>query len=128
MLYQEPNFFVNLFSPLRKDGVTDNYEFLKRTMHANVNNIKNINSAFFVIMKGIFIPDLGDQRNVRMAKFTVECKKGFINYSLAESGNYFDCNIIEEDGSFFKVYIKDKGAKLDLAKVLAIIAETKKSE
>lgn len=128
VLYQEPNFFINLFPPLKKDGVTDNHEFLKRTMYANVNNIKNINSAFFVIMKGIFTPDLGDQRNVRMARFKVNGKRGFINYNLTESVNYFDCNIIEEDGSFFKAYIKDKGAKLDLAKVLAIIAKIKKRE
>ncbi|MDD5166691.1 MAG: hypothetical protein PHQ57_04820 [Candidatus Omnitrophica bacterium] len=123
VLYQEPNFFVELFPQLKKYGVTDNYEFIKRVMYAKVTNIANINDAFFVIMKGIFTPDLGQQRDVRMAKFMVGEKRGFINYNFSNSGSYFDCNVVEADGGFFKLYIKDKGAQLDLTKVLTIIAK-----
>jgi len=49
---------------------------------------------------------------------------------LAKADNYFDCNIINNAGDFFKIYIKDKGASLDLDKVVAIIstAESKQNE
>jgi len=128
VLYQEPNFFVQLFPQLKKYGVTDNYEFIKRLMYAKVTGIANINDAFFVIMKGIFTPDLGQQKNVKMAKFAVGEKKGFINYNFSKSGSYFDCNIVEADGGFFKLYIKDNDAKLDLTKVLTIITKIENTE
>lgn len=121
-LYEEPNFFVNLFPRLKKQGVEDDYEFIKRVMCANLRDIKNFTDAFFVIMKSIFIPDLGEQKNVKMAQFSVADKRGFINYNLGKADNYFDCNVINRQGGFFKIYIKDRGANLDLEKVLAIIS------
>ncbi|MFH1458128.1 MAG: hypothetical protein ABIG31_03040 [Candidatus Omnitrophota bacterium] len=119
MLHQPPGFFVGLYPQLSKAGVTSDYEFIKRTMHANLGKIKNVADAFFVIMKGIFTPGLGDQNNVKMVEFHSRGKKGFINYNLAHT--YFDCNVINEIGGFSKIYIKDKDASLDLNKVLAIL-------
>ncbi|MDD4900206.1 MAG: hypothetical protein PHT31_04285 [Candidatus Omnitrophica bacterium] len=120
-LYKEPDFFIGLFPQLRKIGVNDNYEFIKRVMYANVAKIQGISDAFFVIMKGIFIPDLGNQKNVKMIGFTCHNKKGFINYNLGEKENYFDCNVIGPKGDFYKVYIKDKAAALDLQNVITVI-------
>jgi len=122
LLYKERNFFIGLFPQLKAQGVSNNYEFLKRTMFANLNNIKGITDAFFVIMKGIFIPDLGDQKNVQMIGFACMDKKGFINYNLGEKENYFDCNVIDQEGNFYKIYIKDKAAVLNLSQVIAIIS------
>lgn len=119
LLHQPPGFFVGLYPPLKRQGVGSDYEFIRRIMYANLNRIKNFTDAFFVIMKGIFTPDLGDQKNVKMVEFEAAGKKGFINYNLANIA--FDCNVISEKGGFFKVYIKDEEASLDLAKVLAII-------
>jgi len=122
IIHQEPNFFVNLYPQLKKQGITDDYEFVRRVMYARPIDIKDLTSAFFTIMKGIFIPDLGDQRNVKMAQFSVLDKKGFINYNLSKEGHYFDCNIFNARQEYFKVYIKDKCANLDLDKVVTIIS------
>jgi hypothetical protein len=122
LLYEEPNFFVNLFPQLKKQGIKDDYEFIRRTMSAKLTDIKNITDAFFVIMKSIFTPDVGNQSNLKMAQFTMPGKKGFINYNISKTDNYFDCNVIDDEGDFFKIYIKDKGATLGLDKVLAIIS------
>ena len=125
LLCKEPKFFINLFPQIARHGINDDYEFIKHTMFANLNTIKDLTDAFFVIMKGVFIPDLGDQKNVKMAEFAIADKKGFINYNLGDLENYFDCNIISEQGKFFKMYIKDKGGSLDLNKVLTIISTAK---
>ena len=125
LLREEPNFFLNLFPQLNKQGIIDDYEFIKRTMYVKLKDVKSLTDAFFVIMKGIFTPDLGEQKNVEMAQFRIADKKGFINYTLSHSENYFDCNIIDAGNSFFKIYIKDKGATLDLNKVLTIISTVK---
>lgn len=122
LLYQAPNFFTNLFPQANKQGIVDDYEFIKRTMYAKTEQIKNLTDVFFVVMKGTFIPDLGNQKNVKMLEFKMLDRKGFINYNLTKTENYFDCNIISSNGSFFKIYIKDKGATLDLNKVFAIIS------
>jgi len=122
LLYQTPKFFINLFPQLKKQGIVNNYEFVNRTMHAQFTKIDNLIDAFFVIMKSVFTPDVGDQKNIKMVKFTTGDKKGFITYNLTPSENYFDCDVISSDDTFFKIYIKDKGAKLDLDKVLAIIS------
>lgn len=122
IIRQEPNFFVNLYPQLKKQGITDDYEFVKRVMYARPTDIKDLTSAFFTIMKGIFTPDLGEQKNVKMEQFTVLDKKGFINYNLTGPDHYFDCNIFNASQDYFKVYIKDKGANLDLDKVLTIIS------
>ncbi|MCX5701556.1 MAG: hypothetical protein NTW64_01040 [Candidatus Omnitrophica bacterium] len=122
LLFEEPNFFTTLFPQANKQGINDDYEFMRRTMYAKLKDIKNLADVFFVVMKCIFTPDLGDQKNVRMLHLQMPDRKGFINYNLAKTGNYFDCNIVNSNGNFFKVYIKDKGATLDLNKVFAIIS------
>lgn len=122
LLHEPPNFFINLFPQLKKQGIIDNYKFIRRVMYVKLKDTENLTDAFFVIMKGIFIPDLGKQENVRMVQFEVADKKGFINYNLGKPGNYFDCNVIDNEGDFFKIYIKDKGAVLDLDQVLSIIS------
>jgi len=126
LLYEEPGFFVNLFPILKKQGVNDDYEFFRRLMGAKISAIKTISDAFFIIMKGIFIPDLGEQNNAVMARFNMSDRRGFINYNLSKPDNYFDCNIFSANGDFFKIYIKDKGAKLDLEKVMTIISTVKR--
>jgi hypothetical protein len=126
LLYEEPNFFINLFPQLIKGGVKDNYEFIRRTMYARTKDIASVTDSFFVIMKGIFIPDLGDQKNIQMLRFSLPGKRGFINYNLSKTENYFDCNVIDDKDALFKIYIKDKGATLDLDKVLNIISTISK--
>lgn len=128
VLYKQPNFFVNLFPQLKKRGIDDDYEFIKRTMYAKIKDINNPTDAFFVIMKGIFIPDVGQQNALKMVKFNMPGKRGFINYNLTKTDNYFDCNIISNEGGFFKIYIKDKGATLNLDKALAIISTINKNK
>jgi len=122
LLYQKPNFFINLFPRLKKQGIESNYDFVTRTMNARLNDIDNITDAFFVIMKTIFTPNIGDQANIKMVKFESSDKKGFITYNLRPLENYFDCDVISSDDTFFKIYIKDKGARLNLDKALAIIS------
>lgn len=128
LLYKEPNFFITLFPQLTKSAVTNNYEFIKRTMYASVPKIKNLTDVFFVIMKSIFIPNLGNAKQVKMAQFRLEDKRGFINYNLGKQEHYFDCNVINDTGDFFKIYIKDKAAVLDLDMVLGIITTVNKAE
>lgn len=122
LLYRTPNFFINLFPQLTKDKIKNDYDFLSRTMAAKTNSINNITDAFFVIVKGIFTPNLGDMKNLVMIKFTSEGKRGFINYNLSHSVNYFDCNMLNARGEYFKLYIKDNGSTLSLDKVFAIIS------
>jgi hypothetical protein len=128
LLYEKPQFFVNLFPEAQKLRIQDDYEFVSRVMNANMNEMRNFTDAFFVIMKGVFTPDLGDQRNVEIVKLRSEKFKGFISYNLGELENYFDCNVVDNEGNFFKVYIKDKEKQLDLDKVLSIISSMKKAE
>jgi hypothetical protein len=128
LLYEEPNFFINLFPQVRSQGINDNHEFIKRTMYVKIKEIKNLYDAFFVIIKGIFIPDLGNQKNVKMAEFTMVDKRGFINYNLGKPDSYFDCNIFTKEGDYFKIYIKDRGATLNLENVLAIISTVNKAK
>lgn len=125
LLYEPPDFFIDLFPRLKKQGITDNYKFVRRVMYARLKDTENLTDAFFVIMKGIFTPDLGSQDNVRMAQFKVADKKGFINYNLGKADNYFDCNVIDDEGGFFKIYIKDKAATLNLDNVMAIVSTAK---
>ena len=122
LLEEEAGFFVNLFPRAKKEGIKNDYEFISRVMYADIKNIKNLTDAFFVIMKSVFTPDLGGQKNIKMVKFTLGNAKGFINYNISNKENYFDGNIIDRQGNFFKIYIKDRRAILDLDKVLAIIS------
>lgn len=125
LLQEEKDFFINLFSRFRKQGINDNYEFIRRIMYSDERNIKNLDDVFFVVMKGIFTSDIGSQKSAVMAKFSYSGKRGFINYNLSKPDQYFDCNIIDSEGRYFKVYIKDAGARLDLNKVMAIISTIK---
>lgn len=128
LLHQEPGAFLKLYPDVKKRGVNDNYEFMQRLSNANLSKVKNITDAFFVIMKSVFTPDLGNQKIAKMIKFQMDNKRGFINYNLSQPNNYFDCNIIDSRDNFYKVYIKDRGAKLDLNKVYAIISTIKPLE
>jgi hypothetical protein len=125
LLREEKKFFINLFPQLTRAGVADDYEFIKRMMYANLKGIKGLPDAFFIVIKGIFTPDLGDQKNVLMIRLAVEDKKGFLSYNLGNEINYFDCNIFNDRGDFFKIYIRDQGATLDLEKVFSIISTVK---
>ena len=125
LLIQEPGAFVKLYPDVRKWGVTDNYEFIRRLIYANLESVENIADAFFLVMKSIFTPDIGNQSTARMINFQFLELKGFINYSMAKPNNYFDCNVSDKAGNFFKVYIKDIGARLDLNNVFAIISTLK---
>ncbi len=127
LLYEKPNFFAGLFPRFSKKGSKDDYDFIRRTMYARTDKVNGLADTFFVIMKSIFIPDLGNGEGVNMVRFTSGDKRGFINYNLGKKENYFDCNIIDKQGNFFKVYIKDAGATLDLSRVLAIISTVNKS-
>lgn len=122
LLYEPKDFFVNLTPQIRANGINSDYEFFKRTMYARLPEIKNLLDAFFVVIKSIFIPNLRDQHSVVMAKFITADKKGFINYNLSPSGNYFDFNMVDTKGNFFKVYIKDLNTQLDLDKAFSIIS------
>ena len=126
ILCKNPNFFTGLFPLLQKQGINNNYDFVKYTLGAKTQGIKNTTDAFFAIMKSVFTPDMGDQKNLKILKFSLADKKGFITYNLANQTNYFDCNLTDNQGNFFKVYIKDTGVTLDLEKVFTIISTIKK--
>lgn len=126
LLYEAPDFFINLFPQAKKRGIMNDYEFLNRTMYAKIKDINNLTDTFFVIMKTVFTPYMSDQKNIKIIKFSNIDNKGFITYKLSPLENYFDCNVINQEGDFFKVYIKDKGARLDLDKVIAIVSTIKK--
>lgn len=122
LLYQPPDFFINLFPQVKKSGIHNNYEFMRSLMHASESKIDNLNDAFFIIMKSIFTPDLGDQHNVKMLQFKWNDNNYFINYNLTGRTYFFDCTIITKNDDFFKVYIKDEKRELDLAKVFSILS------
>lgn len=128
LLYQKPDFFMGLFPQLKKAGIKNDTEFVSRTMHARIDSISNLTDTFFVINKSIFTPDLGDQKNTKIIKFSLNDKNGFLSYNFDASGNYFDCNMFNDKGDFFKVYIKDRAKILDLGKALAIISTVQKIE
>jgi len=125
LLYQEPGEFLRLYPDVKKQGVKDNYEFMERLTSANLSKIENITDAFFVIMKSVFTPDLGDQKIVKMTRFQTQQFRGFLNYNLGVADSYYDCNILDAQDNFYKVYIKDKGNTLDLNKVFMIISTIK---
>jgi hypothetical protein len=122
LLIQEPGAFIKLYPDVKKQGVRDNYEFIHHLNYAHLDQVKSISDAFFVIMKSIFTPDIGNQGSAKMIKFQFQDLKGFINYTMAKPNNYFDCNVSDAGGNFFKVYIRDIGANLDLNNVFAIIS------
>jgi hypothetical protein len=119
---QDPGYFIKLFPQVKSAGVKDDYDFIKRLTFANTNQVKNITDAFFVILKSVFTPDLGDQNKVVMASFSIPGKRGFISYNLFDKEYYFDCNIVDGNGDFFKLYIKDLKTSLEIKEVLEIIS------
>lgn len=123
---QDPGYFIKLFPQVKKAGIENNYDFIKRLAFAQIDGINNLNDAFFVILKSIFTPDLGDQNKVISASFTMPDRRGFVNYNLFDKEYYFECNVIGKGGDFFKVYIKDKGASLELNEIFAIISTLSK--
>jgi len=125
LLIQEPGAFIKLYPDVKKQGINDNAEFMRRLMYANFEGIGNITDAFFVIMKSVFTPDVGNQSTAKMIRFKIKDLNGYINYTMAKPNNYFDCNVLDSNGNFFKVYIKDVGARLDLNNVFAIISTVK---
>jgi hypothetical protein len=125
LLHQPPGFFMNLFPQARKQGVKNDYEFFLHTMYATIEGMNDFSDAFFVIIKTIFTPGMGDQKEIKIIEFSSPHQKGFVTFNLTPKENYFDCNIIDSQGDFLKVYIKDKGATLDLDKVLQIISTLK---
>lgn len=125
LVYEPTGFFVGLFPQLKKQGINNDYEFISRIMNTKMNDVNNLLDAFFMVMKGIFIPDLGNQHNVDIVRFIGEKQKGFIGYNLNEKENYFNCDIIMEEG-YFKVYIKDSMKKLSLENVLSMISTIEK--
>lgn len=125
LLYQEPGEFLKLYPNVKRQGINNNYEFMERLNSANLNKIKNITDAFFVIMKSVFTPDIGNQKIAKIIRFQTRQLKGFINYNLSWPNSYYDCNIIDSEDNFYKVYIKDIGNKLDLNKVFTIISTVK---
>jgi len=122
VLHQPPGFFINLFPQVKNSGIKDNYEFMRSLMGASESKINSVNDAFFVILKSIFTPDLGDQRTVKMVQFKSNERNYFLNYNLTGPAYFFDCTILTKEGDFFKVYIKDKFKTLDLNKVFSIIS------
>lgn len=122
LLVEQPGFFLNIFPEAKKDGIRSDYEFFTRVMNARLEEINNLHDAFFVIIKSIFIPNLGNGNNIKVVSFKSGEKFGFLSYSLGEKGNFFDCNVFTEKGNYFKVYVKDKHSQLSLDKVFAIIS------
>lgn len=126
-LYNAPGYLPHLFSNIAKQEINNNYDFFRHIVYANLNQINSITDAFFIILKGIFTPNLENQLNVKMIKFAMGKRKGFLSYNLNHTENYFDCNIFDPDGSYFKLYIKDRIGVLDLTKVFTIISTVKKN-
>jgi hypothetical protein len=122
VLCKEEWFFANLFSPLTKIGTDTNYIFLGRVMEANLDKIRSLKDMFFVIMKSIFIPDLGPQETSNFARFSFAELKGFLSYNLTPQGNFFNADFVNPKGEYFKVYIRNKAGLLDVDKVLTIIS------
>ncbi|MFH1413223.1 MAG: hypothetical protein ABIG56_00020 [Candidatus Omnitrophota bacterium] len=125
LLHREPGYFMNMFEQVDRKEIKNNYDFIARVMFARLDRVNNIHDTFFIIMKSIFTPYLGNQAGIRMVMFSLGDKKGFLNYSLSEQGNYFDCNVTNDNGDFFKIYIKDAQSVLDLTRVLTIISTVK---
>ncbi len=122
LLTQQKNYFVQLNPQVAAQGVRDDYEFLRRVQDARLDRIRSVTDAFFVIMKGIFTPDLGDQTDVRMGTFILPGKRGFLTESHAAEGDFYDCNFFDDRDRYFKLYIKDPTRSLSRAGVLAIVS------
>ncbi|MFA5096166.1 MAG: hypothetical protein WC478_02380 [Candidatus Omnitrophota bacterium] len=121
LIHQPPGFFLKLFPQAGKIGMRNNYEFFRAVMHSTEPGIRNVDDAMFVILKSIFTPDLGNQRTMKMIQFRSGGRDYFINYNLSGPAYLFDCCVLTPEGDFFKAYIKDTLATLDLEKVFSIL-------
>jgi len=128
LLYQPPDYFVNSFPDIKEKGVTDDYTFVKRTMCSDADSIRTITDAFFVVMKSIFTPDLGDQKNLCMISFEGDGKKGFISFNLGKKEFAYSADIFDKDRNYFKIFLRDRSRKIDLKKVFTIISTIRKTE
>jgi hypothetical protein len=125
ILHQEPEFFIGLYPEVKKQGINTDHDFIKNMLFAKVSDIKTLTDGFFVIMKSIFIPNVGNQSQAKMIQFSIQDKKGFINYNLSGPERYFNCDVFDKEENFFAIYIKDKVNNLNLEKVLAIVSTLK---
>jgi len=125
LIAKREGFFTNLFPEVLKQGISNNYAFYTRVINADINGIRNLTDVFFVVMKSIFIPDMGYQPNVQIKSFTDGARKGFILYNFSATGNFFDCCIFDNQDNFFKVYIRDGNCMLDLDKFYTIVSSVK---
>jgi hypothetical protein len=126
-LRQDPGYFVSLFRDTKKYGINNNYDFIRRVAFASQKNIKGLNDAFFVVMKGIFIPDLGKQDNVEIGYFELKDKKGFIAFNMQGEHSYFNLDLVDINDNYYKIYIRDEGRKLDLEDVFGIALSLRSS-
>lgn len=127
LLYQPPHYFVDSFPDIKEKGVTDDYTFVKKTMQSDADIIRNVTDAFFVVMKSLFTPDLGNQKNLCMISFEGHGKKGFISFNLGETEYAFVCDVFDSGNNYFKIFLRDKSRKMDLRKIFTIISTVRKS-
>lgn len=125
LVAKQKGFFLGLFPEVTKQGITNNYDFYTRVINADIRGIQNLTDVFFVVMKSIFLPDMGYQPNVQIKSFSEGGRKGFILYNFSATGNFFDCCVFDNQDNFFKVYIRDGNCLLDLDKFYAIISSVK---
>lgn len=59
LLYEPPNYFVNLFPEAKKAKIKDDYAFFLRLRRSVLNNIENLNDAFFHSDKVNFYSEYG---------------------------------------------------------------------
>jgi len=127
LLLEPAGYFISMLPELKKKGITNDYEFIERLLSANLEGIATLGDVFFVVLKGLFTPNLGPGKEIKIVRFSTADKKGFISYNLGPSANYFDCNVFDSDGNYFAVYIQDALGKLKLENVLTIISTVKRS-
>jgi len=122
LVSKEKGFFISLFPEVIKEGITDNYAFYTRVLNSDINGIGSLADVFFVVMKSIFVPDLGYQPTAQIKAFSANGKRGFLLYNFSSAGNFFDCCIFDDQDNFFKVYIRDGNCLLDINKFYTIIS------
>ncbi|HNX81598.1 MAG TPA: hypothetical protein PKL77_05570 [Candidatus Omnitrophota bacterium] len=127
LLYQPPHYFVDSFPDIKQQGITDDYTFVKKTMQSDADFIHTVTDAFFVVMKSLFTPDLGNQKNLSMISFEGRGKRGFISFNLGETEYAYVCDIFDSQNNYFKIFLRDKSRKMDLKKMFTIISTIRKT-
>ena len=72
LLRQEPGAFIKLYPDVQKQGVRDNYEFMRRLMYANLKNVENIDHPELQSLKEVH----RQIKRYNLEKFVI--KPGFI--------------------------------------------------